>query len=41
MIVSLEIDEIMKKGKIDEANRPEILDIVNELFDLKVVDKIV
>ena len=41
MIVSLEIDEIMRKGKIDEANRPEILDIVNELFDLKVVDKIV
>jgi len=36
----LSIDEIMEKGKIDEANRPEILDIVNELVDLKVVDKI-
>ena len=37
----MQIDKIMRKGKIDEANRPEILDIVNELFDLKVVDKIV
>lgn len=36
----LQIDEIMKKGKIDEANRPEILDIVNELFEMKVVEKI-
>ena len=36
----LSIDEIMEKGKIDVANRPEILDIVNELVDLKVVDKI-
>ena len=36
----MQIDEIMKKGKIDEANRPEILDIVNELVDLKVIEKI-
>jgi hypothetical protein len=37
----MQIDEIMKKGKIDEANRPEILDIVNELFEMKVIEKIV
>ena len=36
----LQIDEIMKKGKIDEVNRPEILDIVNELFEMKVIEKI-
>lgn len=36
----LQIDQIMQKGNISEVNRPEILDIVNELFDLKVVDKI-
>lgn len=36
----LQIDEILRKGKIDDANRPEILDIVNELFEMKVIDKI-
>lgn len=36
----LQIDEIMKKGNIDAVNRSEILDIVNELVDLKVVEKI-
>jgi predicted transcriptional regulator len=36
----LSIDEIMEKGNIDNTNRSEVLDIVNELFDLKVVEKI-
>ncbi len=36
----LTIDEIIKKGSIDQNHKPEILDIVNELVDLKVIKKV-
>jgi predicted transcriptional regulator len=35
----LTIDEIIKRGNIDQIHRPEILNIVNELIDLKVIKK--
>lgn len=36
----LTISEILIKGNIDEIHKPEILDLINELYDLKVIDKI-
>lgn len=36
----LGIDEIMNKGSISEMNKPEILDIVKELYELRVIDQI-
>ena len=36
----LTINEIIKRGNIDQIHRPEILNIINELIDLKVIKKI-
>ena len=37
---ALTVDKILKKGNIDDSHKSEILDIINELFDLKVIEKI-
>ncbi|MEN8125556.1 MAG: hypothetical protein ABFR32_10540 [Bacteroidota bacterium] len=36
----LTVDEILIKGNIDDIHKPEILDLINELYDLNVIDKI-
>lgn len=39
--LSMSIDEIMGKANIGEINRSEIVDLVNELHELKVIEKTV
>lgn len=36
----LSVSNIIKKAKIDESNFPEILDIVNTLFDNQIIEKV-
>lgn len=38
--IPLTIDEILRKGNIDITHKAEILDILNELFELRVIDKL-
>lgn len=38
---ALGIDEILQKGSLDDTHKSEILDIVNELFDLNIIEKII
>lgn len=38
--LSMSIDEIMEKASINEISRSEIVDLVNELHDLHVIEKI-
>ena len=37
----LSVDEIMSRSEVDISQKPEILDIVKELIDLSVIEKII
>jgi len=36
----LTVDEILRKGNFDETHKSEILDIINELINLNIIEKI-
>jgi len=38
--IPLTVDEIMSRSAVDIAQKPEILDIVSELIDLSVIEKV-
>jgi len=37
----LSVDEILSRSEIDISHKPEILDIINELIELSVIEKVV
>ncbi len=38
---ALNLDEILQKGNLDETHKSEIIDIINELHELNIIEKII